>query len=208
MEIEGPESPIRSVRDFAVHIATVTLGILIALGLEALVEVHRNHELVEHARNLFRTEFAQNRATLEDDIARSAGIKAELEGLIQYGSARLARQRAPFPALQPARRFAHAPATAWETAVATQALVHLPFPEAGAISAAQSKQVEFNALQDRAESQWFELAAYGDPQHVPDGELRAALQKVTIAYAYFISVQVAERQLRAAYDRALTSMPR
>jgi hypothetical protein len=203
MDIEGPDSPIRSIRDFATHIATVTIGILIALGLEALVETHRNHELVEHTRADFRAEFAANRAAVLRDLERSRAVKTELEGLIAYGQARIAGKDAPFPALQAGRAFSFVNTTAWETAVATQALIHMPFAEARRIAEAQSKQAALNVLQGRAEDEWFDLAAYGDPHAVPREEFRPALEKVTIAYAYLTSVRATEADLVVVYDAAL-----
>jgi hypothetical protein len=207
MDIEGPDSPIRSIRDFATHIATVTIGILIALSLEALIEAHRNHELVEHTRADFRAEFTTNRAAVLNDLKRTLAVKAELEGLIGYGRARIAGQEAALPALQSTRAFSFVTTTAWETAVATQALIHMPFKEAGRISAAQSKQASLNALQSRAEDEWFDLAAYGDPRALPKDELRPALEKVTIAYAYLVSVRATEKDLVGVYDEALKAIP-
>ena len=208
MDIEGPDSPIRSIRDFATHIATVTIGILIALGLEALIEAHRNHELVEHTRADFRAEFTTNRAAVLADLTRTAAVKTELEGLIAYGRARIAGREAALPALATSRAFSFLNTTAWETAVATQALIHMPFKEAGRISAAQSKQASLNALQNRAEDEWFDLAAYGDPRALPKEELRPALEKVTIAYAYLVSVRATEQDLVGVYDEALKGIKR
>ncbi len=203
MDIEGPDSPIRSIRDFATHIATVTIGILIALGLDALVDGHRNHELVEHTRADFRAEFTTNRAAVVADLKRTVPVKAELEGLIAYGQARIAGQEAAAPPLPTTRAFAFFNATAWQTAVATQALIHMPFKETGLIATAQAKQTALNTLQNRAEDGWFDLAAYGDPRAVPKEELRPALEKVTVAYAYLISVRATEQDLLGVYDAAL-----
>jgi len=206
LEIEGPQSPIHSFRDFGIHIATVTIGILIALGLESLLEAHRNHVLVEHARQDFRTEFRNNRAALIKDLKAAEATKAELLGLIQYGQSRLAGKTATLPQLSSVRSFTQVHSTAWETATATQAVIHLPFQEAGLISSAQSKQVFYNALESRAEDEWFELAAFGDPRTIPADQIAPALQKVRIAYAYLTSEEDAEQQLIAAYDKALAKL--
>jgi hypothetical protein len=40
MEIHAPEGPVRSVKDFLVHLSMITLGIVIALSLEGALE-HR-----------------------------------------------------------------------------------------------------------------------------------------------------------------------
>ncbi len=206
MEIDPPEKPIRSIRDFVIHILTVTIGILIALGLEALVEAHRNRELADHTRADFRAEFTHNRAQLVADIAASDAVRIELEGLIQYGSAKLANQPATLPKLEPSRSFVVLPSTAWETAVATQAFLHLPFAETRGISAAYSRQQAFNAVEARAEEQWFTLAAYGDVKGIGDADIKPALEKTTIAYAYVTSILDLERRLIVDYDNALSAI--
>ena len=98
MDVDPPEKPIKSLKDFAVHIMTVTIGILIALGLEALVDAYRHHVLIEHARADFRAELTQNRAKLALNATESQALKEELEGLITYNQAKLANKPATPPA--------------------------------------------------------------------------------------------------------------
>ena len=50
MEIHGPEGPTNSFKDFAIHIVIVTIGILIALGLEGIRESIYEHRIVRDAR--------------------------------------------------------------------------------------------------------------------------------------------------------------
>jgi hypothetical protein len=203
LDIEPPEKPIKSFKDFAIHILTVTIGILIALGLDSLVEAHRHHELVEHARTDFRAEFMQNQTRLALDATASQAAKQELEGLIAYGQAKLVNQPATLPTIQPTRSFVTLSSTAWETATATQAFLYLPFAETRDISATYSRQQVFNTMEARAEEQWFSL---GDPNDIAGADLKPALQKITIAYAYLVSLQVVRGQLLQDYDRALKAM--
>jgi hypothetical protein len=207
LDIDPPEKPIKSLKDFAIHILTVTIGILIALALESLVEAHRHHELVAHARADFRAEFMQNRNKLALEATAYQPTKQELEGLIAYGQAKLANQPATVPAIQPTRTFVALTSTAWETATATQAFLYLPFAETRDISAAYSRQQVFNTMEARAEEQWFSLAGLGDPKDIAGADLKPALERVTIAYAYLVSLQVLRGQLMADYDRALKGMP-
>ena len=207
MDVEPPEKPIKSLKDFGIHIMTVTIGILIALGLNALVDAYRHHELIAHARNDFRAEFTQNRNKLMLQETAEKAVKQELEGLIAYATAKLEGKQAMPPAIQPARAFVVLPSTAWETATATQAFLYLPFAETREISGAYSRQQVFNAMEAHAEDQWFNLAGLGDPAQVSGADLRPALEKFTIAYAYLISLQVTRGQLLQDYDRALKSMP-
>jgi len=59
MDLHPPGGPVRSVKDFFVHIGVVTLGILIALGLEQLVEAHHRANLAKIAVAGFRRELIQ-----------------------------------------------------------------------------------------------------------------------------------------------------
>jgi hypothetical protein len=65
MDIHPPEHPIRSVRDFLVQMFTVTCGIIIALGLEALVTWRSDASLASVTRADFRAEISENLANLE-----------------------------------------------------------------------------------------------------------------------------------------------
>ena len=53
----------------------------------------------------------------------------------------------------------------------------------------------------------FRLAGLGDPSEVAGADLKGALEKITIAYAYLVSLQMVQAQLVQDYDRALKSMP-
>lgn len=55
MEVHPPEHGIHTWRDFFVHMGTICLGLLIAIGLEQTVEwVHRRHEAAELREELQR----------------------------------------------------------------------------------------------------------------------------------------------------------
>jgi len=66
MDVHPPHGPIHSVRDFMVHLLAITIGLLIALGLESTAEwVHHRH-LARNARQNIVEEIRANR----QDIAR------------------------------------------------------------------------------------------------------------------------------------------
>lgn len=65
-------------RDFFVHIATIVLGLLIAVGLEQTVElVHRRHEARE-ARESIKEEAVTNAKITERDLEQMGVIQREL----------------------------------------------------------------------------------------------------------------------------------
>jgi len=65
MEIHAPEKPILTVKEAAAHLAIVTVGILIALSLEGIVEYVHHRAVVREAREIMRHEIEENRAELD-----------------------------------------------------------------------------------------------------------------------------------------------
>jgi hypothetical protein len=47
LDVHLPHEPIHGTRDFFLHLFTITIGLLIAIGLEAMVEaVHHRHQRI------------------------------------------------------------------------------------------------------------------------------------------------------------------
>lgn len=60
MDIHAPQEPVHSWRDFFTHLTIVTIGLFIALMLEAAVEAMHHRHLVHEARDNIRTELQLN----------------------------------------------------------------------------------------------------------------------------------------------------
>ena len=59
LDVHPPHTPTHTWRDFFIHIATIVIGLLIAVGLEQSVEaLHRHHERT-HLRASLRQELQQ-----------------------------------------------------------------------------------------------------------------------------------------------------
>lgn len=79
MEVHPPEHPIHSWRDFFVHIATIVVGLLIAIGLEQSVEaLHRRH-LLHQAETKLEDELRDNRELLRKDDEQVAALRENLK---------------------------------------------------------------------------------------------------------------------------------
>ena len=68
MEIHAPHEPIHTKRDFFLHLFTITIGLLIALSLEGLVEYAHHRHLVREARENIRRELELNHEASQDDL--------------------------------------------------------------------------------------------------------------------------------------------
>jgi len=206
MDIHLPK-PSKSLREFAVEIGTITIGILIALTLEAAVTSFHNREIVDKSREQLQTELAANRDHVRE-VVQSADIDVKsLRAYIAYGQDRLLHKTRPLPTDPLLGNFTTVSTSAWDSTVATNALVHMPFDQANAVAKAYAASRAFNSLEERIEEHWFELASIGDdPGSLSDGDTRKALGQLRVAYTYQTAVAQAGRDLVAKYDAALTSL--
>jgi hypothetical protein len=60
MDLHPPRQPIHTVKDFLLHLLTITVGLFIALSLEAAVESIHHRHLVRDARENLHREIAAN----------------------------------------------------------------------------------------------------------------------------------------------------
>jgi hypothetical protein len=70
LDVHPPHEPLYSWRDFFIHLATITIGLLIALSLEGCVEWQHRRHLVHEAETSLHREIQENsknlQATLDD----------------------------------------------------------------------------------------------------------------------------------------------
>ena len=80
LDVHAPHEGIHSVKDFFLHLFTITVGLLIALGLENAAEaMHHRHQRRE-AEETIRRELEENRT----DMAEAQGtIRKELDGMVK-----------------------------------------------------------------------------------------------------------------------------
>jgi len=78
-EVHPSHPAIRTWRDFLVHITTIVIGLLVAIGLEQSVEyVHHRHQL-QDARLELSKEVAENRRIIEFNIESTRKASLELD---------------------------------------------------------------------------------------------------------------------------------
>ena len=79
LDVHPPHVAAHSWKDFLIHIATISVGLLIAIGLEQTVEwLHHRHQLRE-ARDQLALELKENEAVLQRDLDQVQKADAELE---------------------------------------------------------------------------------------------------------------------------------
>jgi hypothetical protein len=132
LDIHAPEKLILNLKDFAVHIAVVTVGILMALGFEGVREVMHDRHLVRETRENFRIE-------LNGDLEHSK-LEALRVGKIDKNLDQLADELPGLMADHPEQIALRLKAVeynsgyffadnSWQAALSTGALAHMPTEE-------------------------------------------------------------------------------
>jgi hypothetical protein len=76
LDVHAPHQAVHSWTAFFVHIAAISIGLLLALGLEATVGwVHHRHQ-AHQARELLRQEADRNRLILKDDMRLGDAVES------------------------------------------------------------------------------------------------------------------------------------
>jgi hypothetical protein len=125
---------------------------------------------------------------------------------IRYGERRLHHRQPPPPKDALPGDFTTLSTSAWESTVATNALVHMPFDQASALATAYSSSRAFNSLEERIEDHWFELSSIGDPSELSDADVRKVLGQLRVAYVYQTAAAQAGRDVLHKYDVALAAL--
>ncbi|SEG24477.1 hypothetical protein SAMN05421819_2359 [Bryocella elongata] len=149
MEVHPPHEPVHSWRDFFTHILIVTIGLFIALTLEALVEsVHHRHLVAEARENLHR-EISDNCEASQKDIASTQTNVTTLANNITTIHALQEKVQGHHFHVENAMQWNDFSTAGWRTAHETGALGFMPYDEVQRYSDLYSAQ-EF--IEARAES--------------------------------------------------------
>ena len=146
LDVHPPHSPTHTWKDFFIHIATIVVGLLIAVGLEQTVEAIHHHHQVAETREALRLEREENRNRMAEYTANfkweSSLLKNDmlvLTTLQQHPGT--PNDKLPGVLIWSMRRslFAH---TAWDTAQQAGVLALMPPDEVNA------DQTLYRALED------------------------------------------------------------
>jgi hypothetical protein len=146
MDVHAPHEPVHTWRDFAIHLLVVTIGLLIALSLEALVEhLHQRHLLHTAEANL-HIDLQNNRNLLAGDERQLNHTESELQKDIAILSARKSNPGVTEP-LNFDWTWNSVEASAWTTARDSGALTLMPYDTEQAWSVIYGQQ---GAVNERA----------------------------------------------------------
>lgn len=178
LDVHPPEHGVHGARDFLVHMLMITLGLLIALGLEQAAEaLHHRHQRKE-AEALIREEIRDNIAQLEDGKKTLQSEIDGMKGLLSYTEARVSGQPADASKLRPSLSEGLLKDAAWRTASATGVLGYMDYATAEKFSACYKEVDEFELMDRRLVEDYLAVESNVAVKRLPDldnDELRQAI---------------------------------
>jgi len=135
LDVHPPHHPTHGWRDFFIHIATITVGLLIAIGLEQSVEaLHQRHQRRELEQQL-HDEAQRNLDLVHGNILRFKALSAWLDSAVvalntaPVSNGQIKRNALPFQGM-PNGSIWDPSRTVWAVAKASGAVALLPEDEA------------------------------------------------------------------------------
>jgi hypothetical protein len=139
MEVHPPHEPIHSWPQFFLHLFTITVGLLIALGLEAAVEGLHHRHLLHQAETDLRAELSDNKTLLAKDERQLLAAQTQFSrNLRLLEAARAHTATADEPQFH--WYWSDMQNSAWTTARNTGALALMPYDAAQGFSIVYGQQ--------------------------------------------------------------------
>ena len=182
LDVHPPHEPVHGWRDFAVHLLTITVGLLIALGLEAMVEAVHHHELAAQARENIERELDRNVAHAKANTAKLQSAVDAIDGVLVA-----VRERRDHPdateRIDPrvGASWDNFEDAAWLTARESGALSHMPLDEVQKYAGVYARQTELehraDAIMDGATLTLAPLFAEAPAAQIPAENARTILSR-------------------------------
>ena len=206
LDVHAPDHRISGTRDFLMHLLTITVGLLIALGLENSAEfLHHRHQRKEAEENI-RQEIAQNRETIRQAAPSVLAERNALVTTIQALEGVIASHK---DAVQQTAslEFAEAPIpdAAWQTASSTGVLSYMDYAQVERFSAAYKQQNMLQTAEEKALDDYLEFTPILglNGRQLTSARAAEVLPAVERALAHVNGMLALGRGTLGTYDEAL-----
>ena len=208
MEIHTPDAPVHSIRDFIVHLLMISLGVLIALGAEGIVEALHHRHVVEQARSNLIAEMRSNHATLDDNLPKLKKneelLSQTMEDLQKLKTDRKIKTRD----INLNLNFFILSDTSWRTAQATGALALMNYQQAEDWAGYYDVQTLLNRTLFSLEDTWLDMTAAfnplgADPAKMDDRQIDEVQHRIQTSLGRLIAVENIGHSLNDLYAKKL-----
>jgi hypothetical protein len=206
MDVHAPHEPVHTWKDFAIHLAIVTIGLFIALMLEGLVEYVHHRHIVAEARANIRTELENNHKNAVDDVGYLSQNLKNVAGNLDTLRDMEVHPKA-HGSLGNTMSFANLDDAAWRTARDTGALAYMPYDEVQQYSGIYAEQQAVNqkalTTADREFLALTPIVTADGPEHLKPADFNAMLEANGATLIELCTLKQYVQNLDGYYIRAL-----
>jgi len=207
IDVHAPEHRISGGRDFFLHLFTITVGLLIALGLENAAEAWHHRHQRQEAEQTIQRELVYNKKHL---IETAFVLQQEMESLTKamaYLEARSGNRPASVAGISLGYTMPHLENASWRTANATAVVQYMPYEYVQRLSEAYDEQELLMKLQTDTLENYIRLNSYiagkKDASEMAKDELPSAILDVRNTLVQLGAMRDVRRDLISSYDAAL-----
>jgi hypothetical protein len=207
MEVHPPHGPIHSIKEFMVHLLAITIGLLIALGLESSVEwVHHRH-LARDARENILQEVRANRQMVARQLSVLPAEEKRLDEILS-GVDDVQHGRPTNPLGDFMWTSILLQDSAWRTASSTGAIAFMSYDEVQRYSALYGVQQLNGSILDRNLADRHEMDVFLDrmqsPGKLSDAEFESGKRTILSAKFRELEFNEIDNALNASYTKLLS----
>jgi hypothetical protein len=206
MDVHAPHESVHSWKDFAIHLAIVTIGLFIALMLEAGVEYWHHRHIVAEARENIRVELENNHGSAQKNIEYLSQNLKNVSSNIRT-IRQLETQSKLHGSLMNTMTFVSLDDAAWRTARDTGALAYMPYDEVQRYSDIYADQQAVNEkARSTADREFLALAPVliaDDAQKVPQADYDTMLHENGASLIELCTLKQYVQELDGQYIEAL-----
>jgi hypothetical protein len=213
LDVHPPHESIHGKRDFFLHLFTITIGLLIALSLEGLVEWQHHRHLVREAEAGLHAEIKSNAAGMSSVLADLHKQQASLRHDVMVLKVVVATGKLPKDGNMAIDfRIVTFDNVSWKTAQSTEALSYMPYDLAKQFAAIYAVQDSLSASEQMAaRDAVVSLGSFlnsntGDPDPTPQ-QAEAIIEKIETLQGQLLLVDSFMKGLDDQYKQFLAAHP-
>ena len=213
LDVHPPTEPVHGWRDFFIHIATITIGLLIALSMEGCVEWKHHRNQVREVESSLQIEIEANARKLKEALQ---DVKSEQELLAEdvvilrkiIANPKVSNQDAPKINF----RLPTFDGVSWQTAKSTGALSYMPYERVHEYSDIYEQQDDvYQAELQAARDAMLSYAPFVNMDHIPSritaDDAVLAKERIETFQAQLIMVKSMIENLDGKYKKFLAAHP-
>ena len=207
LDVHPPHKRMHGIGDFFLHLFTITIGLLIALGLEGLVERHHNHELRTPAEANLRTEIRENQNSLNKLLPVLHQEQQTMLAVLTFVLEREKNQPGDLTGVQFGFTNSLLNDASWRTASATGALALMDYNTAQKYAGAYQLQEQVMRLEQATLDDYLNLESYAvhgfDASKVSPEKANQAEPRVRETLSHLMAWEQFVAGLQTTYAEAL-----